>query len=197
MSVMDTGPTIEGDRHPQELAHFLGREARETRERGNTLPWDVWQSIRQRVAALREQARDLLGVAAVIGREAGVAVLLDVAGIPADDVVVALDESCRARLLVEHGRDGHQFAHDLIQEENADLDRPPHAFDRRGEFGPKVGDGFALLEVVRRSIDLDVERIVDVLAGPEACDTRHFTLLAMPRGRCYREVMPGAEGDRS
>ena len=33
------------------------------------LPWDVGQSVRQRVAALPERAREVLGVAAVLGRE--------------------------------------------------------------------------------------------------------------------------------
>jgi tetratricopeptide (TPR) repeat protein/transcriptional regulator with XRE-family HTH domain len=134
-------------------AHAV-RRAKGERE-WDALPWDLRQSIQQRVAALRKEARDLLGVTAVTGREAEVALLLDVAGIPEDEVAPALDEASRARLLVERGREGYQFVHDLIQEVvEADLGpvrravlhrKVAEALERQGERAPAERVGYHYL----------------------------------------------------
>src|SRR5579859_1959563 len=80
------------------------------------VPWNVTQSIRQRVAALPETAQDLLGAAAVVGREMPGALLLIVAAQPPAVAVAALEELDRARLLVEGTQARYQFPHDLIRE---------------------------------------------------------------------------------
>jgi tetratricopeptide (TPR) repeat protein len=80
------------------------------------LRWNLRQSIQQRVSMLGPYTRDLLGVMSVIGRAAGVGLLLEVAGDPESEITAALDEACRMRLLVEDGRSGYQFLHDLIRE---------------------------------------------------------------------------------
>jgi predicted ATPase len=84
------------------------------------VPRTVAQSIRSRIEALPERARDLLGVAAIIGRVVPSALLLQLAARPGDDAdedaaLFALESACAARLLLEQGRD-YQFGHDLIRE---------------------------------------------------------------------------------
>ena len=80
------------------------------------VPWDVRQSLRQRVAALPGPAQTMLGAAAVAGRRVSRALLVAVLARPEDEVLVALEDAARARLLVEAGPDTYQFAHDVIRE---------------------------------------------------------------------------------
>lgn len=83
------------------------------------IPWTVAESIRQRAMALPEAAQHLLGVAAVVGRTASPRVLLEVAtrsGKSEGDLLEALEDCCRARLLGEVEGQAYQFAHDLIRE---------------------------------------------------------------------------------
>jgi len=79
-------------------------------------PWDVTQSVRQRVAALPERARETLGGAAIMGRVVHAALLTAVIEQPEREALDALDAACHARLLVEIGDDAYQFAHDVIRE---------------------------------------------------------------------------------
>jgi tetratricopeptide (TPR) repeat protein/transcriptional regulator with XRE-family HTH domain len=79
------------------------------------LPWDVQQTIRQRVAALPEAAQELLGVAAVVGRVIPGEVLVVASARPEAEVLTAVEAACQARLLIEEA-ETYQFAHDLIRE---------------------------------------------------------------------------------
>lgn len=84
------------------------------------VPWSAAQSVRARMAAVPERARELLGVAAVIGRTVPASLLLTLAvrsdaRSDEDDVLAALEATHVARLLVEHGAD-YQFPHDLIRD---------------------------------------------------------------------------------
>jgi tetratricopeptide (TPR) repeat protein len=80
------------------------------------VPWTVAQSIRQRVAALPVAARDLLGIAAVIGRQVPGTLLMTLAATAEEQTLEALDALSRARLLVADGDATYQFAHDIIRE---------------------------------------------------------------------------------
>jgi tetratricopeptide (TPR) repeat protein/transcriptional regulator with XRE-family HTH domain len=83
------------------------------------IPWNVAQSVRQRVAALSLEAQELLSTAAVIGRQCRHTLLVKVAtqlGSSRRDTVAALEAACRAGLLIEDGSGAYQFAHDLILE---------------------------------------------------------------------------------
>jgi transcriptional regulator with XRE-family HTH domain/tetratricopeptide (TPR) repeat protein len=82
-----------------------------------TLPWDVQQTIRQRVAALPLAAQELLGVAAVVGRVIPGEVLFSAASMPEREFLKAVEATSQAHLLIEE-REGYryQFAHDLIRE---------------------------------------------------------------------------------
>jgi tetratricopeptide (TPR) repeat protein/transcriptional regulator with XRE-family HTH domain len=81
----------------------------------DAIPWDVAHSIRQRVATLPEDARMLLDLAAVVGREVPIALLVVAAARAEEAVATVLEEACRRRLLVEE-KQGSRFAHDVIRE---------------------------------------------------------------------------------
>ena len=80
------------------------------------MPWNVAQGIRQRVAALPETARAVVGTAAVVGRVVPHELLAVVAVHSEGEVLAALEVACRARLLEDAGPDGYRFTHDVIRE---------------------------------------------------------------------------------
>jgi tetratricopeptide (TPR) repeat protein/transcriptional regulator with XRE-family HTH domain len=83
------------------------------------IPWQVTETIRQRVGALSEAAQYLLGAVTVAGSEARRSLLLALAtqmGWSKRDVLLALEQACQARLLVEQDEHSYTFAHDLIRE---------------------------------------------------------------------------------
>jgi transcriptional regulator with XRE-family HTH domain/tetratricopeptide (TPR) repeat protein len=84
--------------------------------RADTLPWDLAQSVRQRVSTLPAFAQEVLGVAAVVGRVVQRGLLAATVHLPAEDLLDALESACQARLLEEQGTDVYQFAHDVIRE---------------------------------------------------------------------------------
>ncbi len=84
-----------------------------------TIPWQVKETIRQRVGALSEAAQYLLGVVAVAGSEARRPLLLALAtqlDWGKREALLALEQACQARLLVELDEHSYTFAHDLIRE---------------------------------------------------------------------------------
>ncbi|HEX5442036.1 MAG TPA: AAA family ATPase [Ktedonobacterales bacterium] len=78
------------------------------------VPWDISESVRQRLAALPEAAQELISVAAVVGQEASGKLLAQATGLPARETLAALDAACRARLLVEDAEGTCRFTHDVI-----------------------------------------------------------------------------------
>jgi tetratricopeptide (TPR) repeat protein len=121
---------------PARLAHVLRRtggvpfflvscaqdvwtRAEQASETGDDIPWNVAQTVGQRVTALPRRARDLLAVAAVAGRVTPSNVLLTVAqrlGQSRWQAMDALEACCRARLLLEQEGATYTFTHDLIHE---------------------------------------------------------------------------------
>jgi transcriptional regulator with XRE-family HTH domain len=101
------------------IPFFLVSCAQAVRQQPGTagaVPWTVAQSIRQRVAALPETGRELLGAAAVIGRNIPGALLQALALQPEQAALAALEGVCLARLLLENAAGDYTFAHDLIRE---------------------------------------------------------------------------------
>lgn len=77
----------------------------------------VQSVIAGRLARLGDTARQLLGVAAVIGRDFPVDVLVTAAGIDAEHAVRGLDELWRHRIVREQGDGGsYDFSHDRIRQ---------------------------------------------------------------------------------
>jgi tetratricopeptide (TPR) repeat protein/transcriptional regulator with XRE-family HTH domain len=79
------------------------------------IPWDLAQSVRQRIATLPEEARDVLSVAAVIGRRVDAQLVVGAVDRPEDGTLRSLETSRRARLLEEDGA-AYLFPHDVIRE---------------------------------------------------------------------------------
>jgi tetratricopeptide (TPR) repeat protein len=80
------------------------------------VPWDIAHGVRQRAVALPATAREILDVAAIVGRVASLDVLVAATGVPEPMVVGALEAACQLRLLEEAGPGTYQFAHDVIRE---------------------------------------------------------------------------------
>ena len=80
------------------------------------IPWDVAQSVRQRIAALQPQAQEVLREAAVVGRVAERWLLTEVSTRPRSEFRAGLDEAWLSRLLEERGASAYGFAHDLVRE---------------------------------------------------------------------------------
>jgi tetratricopeptide (TPR) repeat protein len=83
------------------------------------VPLTLAQSIHLRVLALPALPRQVLEVAALVGRVASrilLAAVLEPLGFATEHLVLALEAASAAGLLVEDGPAAHVFAHDLIRE---------------------------------------------------------------------------------
>lgn len=138
-----------------------------------TLPWSVAESIRQRVTALPPSTQQLLGIAAVAGRQSARALLLDAAtspsmpGMAEQEVLAALDAAVHARLLLDDGSSGgYAFAHDLIRETIvADLGSARRA---------------ALHRAVAEALEGGIERASDSAVRQAAALAHHFAAGDLP-----------------
>jgi tetratricopeptide (TPR) repeat protein/transcriptional regulator with XRE-family HTH domain len=127
------------------LAHLLrenpsgGADDDEPRIGKHNMPWTLVETVQQRVAILGEDARELLGGAAVIGRVVPRVLLSRVLGWPESKMLPLLETACGARLLEEKGAHNYQFTHDVIREVlEADLSTA-----RRTILHEKVADALA------------------------------------------------------
>jgi DNA-binding SARP family transcriptional activator len=84
-------------------------------ERGWMSP-RVQAAIESRLGRLSEPTRDLVGVAATIGREFTAAVLAEASEVDEEALVRGLDELWRHRIVREQGADAYDFSHDKIRE---------------------------------------------------------------------------------
>ncbi|GAA0977888.1 hypothetical protein GCM10009555_039830 [Acrocarpospora macrocephala] len=82
---------------------------------GEEAPGAVADVLRGRLATMPPGAHDVLSVAALLGREAELGVLLDVLDLPQDDVLDVLDEAVRSRLLTERAL-VYAFSHDIVRD---------------------------------------------------------------------------------
>jgi DNA-binding SARP family transcriptional activator len=80
------------------------------------VPPKVQAVIEHRLGQLTSGARELVGAAAVIGREFGYAVLAASSGIDEDTLVLGLDELWYRKIIRERGGDAYDFTHDRIRE---------------------------------------------------------------------------------
>jgi predicted ATPase len=107
-SLVESGRLYERD------GHWLGWEVEDL-----DLPKSVQSAVGRRLEQLSPSARAVAGVAAVIGARVRFRDLQNVAGLPDDALLAALDELCRASLLLESPRsqDGdYGFGHPIIQD---------------------------------------------------------------------------------
>ena len=80
------------------------------------LPPSVQAVIETRLAQLSPQARELAGVASVIGRAFPLAVLAHASGRDEDSLVRDVDELWQRRIIREQGREDYDFSHDKLRE---------------------------------------------------------------------------------
>jgi len=80
------------------------------------VPQGVRDVLRRRLGRLPAGARSILQLAAVVGRETDVGVLLDVADADEDDVLDALDAAISADLLTEPAPGRVRFGHALVRD---------------------------------------------------------------------------------
>ncbi|HEV2460522.1 MAG TPA: AAA family ATPase, partial [Ktedonobacterales bacterium] len=109
----DAARRVTGGKSLVHTSGLLGAERAE-------IPWDVTQSIRERVAALPATAQDLLGAAAVVGQWAPGVLLAEAAGQSEVEALTGLEMACQVGLLVEEreerGPEGYRFVHDVIRD---------------------------------------------------------------------------------
>jgi hypothetical protein len=103
---------------------FVQQVARLLAARGTPLDYEpvagvppaVGDVLARRLARLPEAVVDLLGIAAVAGRQFTVAAIAAVAGLPAGDAVPLVDTAARAGIVEHDLPEGARFAHDLFRE---------------------------------------------------------------------------------
>jgi len=83
--------------------------------RGWTSP-KVQAVLESRLGQLSEPARDLVGIAATIGREFTSDVLMEASEADEETLVGSLDELWRRRIIREQGADAYDFSHDKVRE---------------------------------------------------------------------------------
>ena len=80
------------------------------------LPANVRTVVARRVRRLSPEAVHVLRLAALVGSDFDAPLLLDVCGMAESTLLSALEESCRAGLVIEAGVERYRFAHALVQQ---------------------------------------------------------------------------------
>ncbi len=80
------------------------------------LPAQIQEVIRTRLAHLSPAARELAGVASVVGRSFTFRLLAEVTGVEEDALIRHLDELWHRRIIREHGAEAYDFTHDKLRE---------------------------------------------------------------------------------
>ena len=160
--------------------------------------------IESRLAQLSEPARDLVGLAATIGREFTTDVLASARAADEETLVRGLDELWRRRIVREQGVDAYDFSHDKIREVAylAPQPRaaPPPPPPRRARAGaaprrrPGTGQRATRRPLRARGADRPGHRLVRAGGGGGAAAARERRGGPPPRPRA--RPPPHASGDR-
>lgn len=104
-------------RHLVETAAVVRREDRWVVKDPGTVsvPEGVRDVVGRRLSRLSEAANEVLSVAAVVGREVDVELLVELSDLTEGSLLDALDEAVRARLVDETGPDRYRFSHALVR----------------------------------------------------------------------------------
>ena len=100
------------------------------------IPEGVREVVGRRIDQLADETGELLGVAAVLGRDFELEVLVHLSDLDEDEVLDALDGCTEARLVEETGVGRYRFAHALVRSTLYDEMRPT----RRARFHRRVGE---------------------------------------------------------
>ncbi|HEX7161664.1 MAG TPA: AAA family ATPase [Trebonia sp.] len=82
---------------------------------GGPPPGDLSAVLRKRLAQASPAAQQVAGLAAAVGTDFSLDLLTEASDLAADDVVAAVDELWRSRILREFGT-GYDFSHDLLRD---------------------------------------------------------------------------------
>lgn len=82
----------------------------------HSLPHKVYVVLQARLKQLSPKARELIGLAAVIGREFSINLLVEANGTGTDQIVQPLEELWQKRIIQVQDQDRYDFTHDLIRE---------------------------------------------------------------------------------
>jgi predicted ATPase len=83
---------------------------------GRTLPPAVYEAIVSRLNRLSPEAREMAGVAAIVGRDFGYPEVAMACGCDEIELVRALDELWQRGIVRERGTEAYDFSHDKIRE---------------------------------------------------------------------------------
>ncbi len=103
-------------------------------------PGDLSAVLRKRLGEATDAAREVAGLAAAVGTNFSLDLLTEASDLDADQVVAAVDELWRLRILREF-RDGYDFSHDLLRETAYAVVSPP----RRWLLHRRIAQGLELL----------------------------------------------------
>ncbi len=140
-------PLLDGDRILLQAAtggfplHVV--EAMRTAEGSGRAPLpagDLEAVLRRRLEQVGTTARELAGLAAAVGRDFDLDLLVEASDLDADSVVHAVDELWRLRIVHECG-DGYDFSHDLLRAAAYERVSPP----RRWLLHRRLAQGLELL----------------------------------------------------
>lgn len=155
------------------------------------IPWDVAGMIHHWVNGLPDDARHVLSVAAVYGREAPVSLLVKACDLNERQVVEAIEAATAARLLIETDDAACMFAHDLFREAMlASLSAVRtrmlhHRVAEALEADPLLAQAGPLAFHYGRSADTDRTILYLEQAGDQALALRAYTAAE----ECYRDVL--------
>ncbi len=106
-----------------EVVRWLASRGRLTADEGDASAWNlvlpqgIREAIGRRLSTLSEECNQVLTAAAVIGREFNVTTLAHLTGRDREDLLVLLDEACRARVVGQSAGLGvYGFSHTLIRQ---------------------------------------------------------------------------------
>ncbi|MEZ4863696.1 MAG: AAA family ATPase [Caldilineaceae bacterium] len=113
---VETGELAAGGLEAQPAAQSLVSSLQSPVSTLQSLPPKVQAVIQQRLGQLSPTAREIAGLAAVIGRSFTFQVLAQASDLGEDVLVRGLDELWQRRIVREQGVDGYDFSHDRIRD---------------------------------------------------------------------------------
>jgi DNA-binding SARP family transcriptional activator/tetratricopeptide (TPR) repeat protein len=123
---------------------YVVEAVRATVDTGGSSPpaGEYGAALANRLTQTTSSARDVAGLAAAVGTNFGLDLLIEASDLDADTVVHAVDELWRRRIVRELG-DGYDFAHDLLRDAAYAQVSPP----RRWLLHRRIAQGLELLHI--------------------------------------------------
>ncbi len=98
---------------------------------------DLSDVLQERFRQCSPPAREIVALAAAVGRDFTLDLLIEASDLSAEDVVQAVDELWQRRILLERG-DGYAFSHDLLREAAYESISPPQRWLHHRRLGQSL-----------------------------------------------------------